>query len=188
MSDSSEQWSADFNVNFEYLDELLVTSMDNENCVPKEEKSESEPRFSAPLSSAELQKKLYDRIPKPTRKNTKWAIGDWDEWIKHRSFIMETSLESVPLPTDLSRAKLSDVDFWLSRFIVEARRKDKSPYPPNTLMQISAGIQRHLRDNLGRPDVNLFLKSDPTFASFRNTLDMRMKELTADGIGIHSQS
>ena len=55
-------------------------------------------------------------------------------------------------------------------------------------MQISAGIQRHLRDNLGRPDINLFLKSDPTFASFRNTLDMRLKELTADGKGIHSQS
>ena len=35
--------------------------------------------------------------------------------------------------------------FWLSKFFHEIKKKDGSEYPPNTLYQICAGLQRGLK-------------------------------------------
>ena len=98
---------------------------------------------------------------------------------------METLLEQFDLPKCLSGVPYNELDFWLSKFVVECRRKDGKPHPSNTLSQIIAGLQRHLRDELGRNVVNMFTKTDRTFANFRQSLDARMKELTSNGMGIH---
>ncbi|XP_062601332.1 zinc finger MYM-type protein 2-like [Saccostrea cucullata] len=71
----------------------------------------------------------------------------------------------------------------MPRFINEIRRKDGTNYPPNTLTNIAAGIQRHLREECNRPTVNFLKKDDPTFDLFRKSLDSRMKELTNMGVG-----
>ena len=49
----------------------------------------------------------------------------------------------------LSVKELSEL---LPCFNMEARRQDGSPYPPNTLVVLIAGIQRHLRED-GRPEL-----------------------------------
>ena len=48
-------------------------------------------------------------------------------------------------------------------FIMEARRQDGSPYPPNTLVVLIAGIQRHLRED-GRPELAILREDEPMFA------------------------
>ncbi|WAR16133.1 LOW QUALITY PROTEIN: hypothetical protein MAR_030727, partial [Mya arenaria] len=80
-------------------------------------------------------------------------------------------------------------------------RKDRSPYPPSTLYNLTNSIQRTLREESrllgvknvlckayvhGRPDINMLDKGDSTFMEFRKQqLDSRMKELTNRGVGIH---
>lgn len=67
---------------------------------------------------------------------------------------------------------------WLSRFVVEARKKNGSEYPPNTLYQICCGLGRALR-NVDRADVKLF--DEAKFGLFVGTLDSRMKQLKSTG-------
>lgn len=49
------------------------------------------------------------------------------------------------VPEDINNASVDELNFWLSRFVVECRRDDGKPYPPNSLYNIMAGIQRFLR-------------------------------------------
>ena len=75
-----------------------------------------------------------------------------------------------------------ELNYWLSKFIMEIRRQDGTDYPPNSLTNIISGIQRQLREN-GR-NVNFFKKEDNEFLRLRQSLDSRMKELTAAGVGV----
>ncbi len=43
-----------------------------------------------------------------------------------------------------------------------------------------------MREN-GRPDVNFFDNSRPCFDTWRKSLDARMKELTAEGVGVSTK-
>ncbi len=70
----------------------------------------------------------------------------------------------------------------IPRFIVEARRQVKTPYPPNTLVMLVNGMQRRLRAN-GKPDVATMSDKDARFARTHATLDARLKQLTKEGMG-----
>lgn len=64
---------------------------------------------------------------------------------------METYAENqsfYALPVIISMASIENFQFWLSRFINEILRKDGTNYPPNTLTNIAARIQRKLTDQL----------------------------------------
>ena len=74
----------------------------------------------------------------------------------------------------------SELQYWLTRFITEVRKKNGVEYPPNTLLHICTGIIRYLRNN-GHPSMKIF--KDEIFAEFRVTLDAEMKRLTAIGLG-----
>ena len=50
---------------------------------------------------------------------------------------------------------VSNMNFWLCRFVAKARCVDGQPYPPNTLYQICCALLRALREN-DRADVNFF--------------------------------
>ena len=62
--------------------------------------------------------------------------------------------------------------FWLSKFVHEIKKKDDSEYPPNTLYQICAGLQRALREN-GLPELDIF--RNPRYKLFQDSIDSRMK-------------
>ena len=76
----------------------------------------------------------------------------------------------------------SDLNRYISRFIHEAVKKDGSPYPPNSLYQLVVSIQRYLRE-YGCPEVSFFDSSVAVYDTLRKSLDARMKELTAQGLG-----
>ena len=75
----------------------------------------------------------------------------------------------------------------LSRFVKEATRQDGKPYPPSSLYNIVAAIQRFLREK-GHPDISFFDVKAPEFDLLRKSLDARMKELTSEGVGVEKQS
>ena len=82
----------------------------------------------------------------------------------------------------LETASAAELNEHLQGFILEANRQDGSPYPPDSLYQLVAGIQRHLREN-SRPDLGILDPKNLDFFQSCQVLDARMKELTSKGLG-----
>ena len=68
--------------------------------------------------------------------------------------------------------------FWLCTFIMEACRRDKQPYPPDTLYFLCCSLFQALKEN-DRADIKPF--EDSTIAAFTSTLDARIKALKSSG-------
>ena len=83
-----------------------------------------------------------------------------------------------PFSTTFCELTVSEMNFWLPRFVLEIRKKNGEPYPPNSLYQIVCGLQCQLREH-GRADIKLF--ENPALYDFRSTLDSEMKRLNATG-------
>lgn len=80
----------------------------------------------------------------------------------------------------ISELSYSELDYWLTRFVLEVRKKDGEEYPPNTVHHICCGLMRYLRWN-GQPTIDFL--SDSAFTSFKASLDAEMKRLQAKGAG-----
>lgn len=124
------------------------------------------------VDTADIRQLVANQESKNTRRNTNWAKRTWDEWAAWRG--------NIP---DLTKMNVSDLNHFLSCFVLECRRKDGSEYPAATLYQISAGLLRYMRDN-GVTDLNFLDNNDKRFYNFRKTLDARMKEISSKGIGL----
>ena len=154
---------------------------DDESATVQRDTSE---RFLPPVSEQQLRERVRQRVPRGTAKANSWAFNVWREWASHRNSLVETQQDRhFPVPVDLVAFSNEALDYWLSLFVMEVRRRDRSAYPPNSLFQIVAGLQRFLREERSLSDVVFFSKSS-TFGKLRKSLDCRMKELTAAGIGV----
>ena len=109
--------------------------------------------------------KIRSRIPKNTNKANEWALKVYEQWASFRRDQMDTLLSDVTLPLHLTDGTNCELNYWLSKFIMEIRRQDGTDYPPNSLTNIISGIQRQLREN-GR-NVNFFKKGDNEFLRLR---------------------
>ena len=91
---------------------------------------------------------------------------------------MTTSLTEWPV--HLYIAQPQELNYWLSKFVLEVRKENGEPYPPNTLYSICAGLLRYFREC--QPEINIF--KDHQFAEFQKTLDGEMKRLRSLGMGV----
>ena len=155
------------------LDSLMLTALNDYEFKPSHTTSKSRP-FASPVSDEYIRQARLETVPKKTREDTKYCVNLWEEW---RTYRLEHCSVSIPPMLELNNA---DLQFWLTRFIIEVRKKDGSHFPPNTLHHICCGIMRHLRSN-GKPAIDFFRDSE--FADFRATLDSEMKQLQAAGLG-----
>ena len=128
-------------------------------------------RFAPPKTSEEIQKGRQNSIPTKTKEDTKYCYKLWESWREYRQ---SCSAQTIPCLQDMAPTELNH---WLSRFVVEARKTDGTEYPPNTLHHIVAGLPRHLRFG-GR-------MLDQKFTAFQASLDGEMKRLQAKGLGIN---
>ena len=75
---------------------------------------------------------------------------------------------------------------WLARFVAEVRRQDGNPYPPKTIHQILAALQRKMLDE--HPDFPKFLDGKHSgYRDFIRTCDSVYRELHSQGIGTDVQ-
>nr|CAB3262244.1 uncharacterized protein LOC100178985 [Phallusia mammillata] len=140
--------------------------------------SESSPSFSDVAVNGSG---LSGLIPERTMRQNNWAIKVWRDWALTRNRNPETKLERYQeVPVDIRVADIDAMSYWLPKFIKEVRRKDKKPYPADTLMQIASGLQRYLRQVSCRSEVNFFDKYSNTFAEFREALKCRSGELNLE--------
>ncbi len=62
------------------------------------------------------------------------------------------------------------LNYWLSRFVTKVRRQDGQPYPPRSVHQILAGLQRKMLEK--HPDApNLLDSKEPAFSVLHRTCD-----------------
>ena len=71
-------------------------------------------RFVKPASDEELKSLAENQENVNTKNNTKWAINVFNKW-------REQCMEDIP---QLHEMNADVMNYWLQRFIVEARRKD----------------------------------------------------------------
>ncbi len=133
-------------------------------------------RFATPVSDSELQEAKLSSVPKNTDKSTSWAVNIWKEWSAHRH---KTCVSHSEWPTHLMITLPRELDYWLSKFVLEARKANGDCYPTDTLYNICCGLLRYIRQN--RPEINIF--KSHTFAGFQRTLDGEMKRLRSTGLG-----
>ena len=110
----------------------------------------------------------------------------WEEWaLEQNSLPLEQRKadDFTVVPEYDTLYTLSDLElwFWLGKFFHEIKKKDGSEYPPNTLYQICAGLQRGLkREWFARvghfPKFEIYSKS---------SIDSRIKTLTRTGLGVN---
>ena len=88
------------------------------------------------------------------------------------------------MPPDnlLERPNPAQINTWLSRFVTEARKQNGEPYPPRTMHQILAGLQRHMLEI--SPNAAKFLDTNNTaFRELQGTCDTVYRQLHSQGIG-----
>ena len=124
-------------------------------------------RFAQPLTDEQIMGARQAGIPQSTKKDTKYCVNIWEEWSKQRQ---QTTNTTIP---PLATMESSHIAHWMTRFILEARKKSGDPYPPNTLHHIVTGLMRYLRWS-GR---EIDLLKDVEFHEFRALLDSEMKRL-----------
>ena len=116
--------------------------------------------FQTLTTDKDVEETKKKAIPKNTDKNTSWAMNMWKQWSAHRRQVCASYSD---WPTHLMIAVPSELNYWLSKFVLETRKADGEHYPPDTLHVICSGLQRETR-----PEINLF--KDPAFAGFQRTL------------------
>lgn len=139
------------------------------------EKPAPPPRFAPPMSDNEVQQVKKAAVPKTTQRDTSWCINLWKEWRDDRN-----SRSEEQVPSDICALSPHVLQRWLSRFVLEVRKKGGTEYHPDTLYHIVCGIMRFLRQN-GKP------VKEEAYADFRSTLDAEMKRLKRAGVGSHKR-
>ena len=132
------------------------------------------PRFAALVNDEEIQKRRTESVPKNTAQDTLYCTRVWQEWGNHHG-----TAHSTAIPP-LSAITPAQLQYWLTRFVLEVRKKDGTEYPPQIVHHLCSGILRYIRQN-GQPSLDIF--KDPLFTEFRSTLDAEMKRLQQLGIG-----
>ena len=86
------------------------------------------PTFADQKTDSEVKLAKASAVPKNTARTTTWCIILWNEQRKNRKKYL---CNDYPPPPQL--CTVDSLNSWLCRFILKARRKDGSPYPPRTL-------------------------------------------------------
>ena len=142
----------------------------------------SKQRFATPLPEAEMTEISKGNKCLNTERSTSWAVCTFKEWVKQRN-------DSCPgdlCPDGFLEANHSDdvanLQLWLCRFLVEARKQDGGNYPPTTLQSLLSGILRYMRQcNGDTPD--FLSKKDYRFRELRGTMERTFSDLRKKGVG-----
>ena len=93
-------------------------------------------RFAPPISDEDIVQRRKSAVPKKTNKDTKYCTKVWEEWCQYRR---EYHHSNIPTLHHITRTQFQH---WLTRFLLEVRKKDGTEY---TLHHICSGIARHMR-------------------------------------------
>ena len=122
------------------------------------------------IDQEDLMKMAEDSVPKKTLQQTKWCLSTWEEWRTYHLSKAKCDAEKPPRLEEMSHQQL---DYWISYFIIEAKKKDSSDYVGETLYNMVCGLQCHLHSV--RPDFVVDFLSGTELHGLRGVLDAKMK-------------
>ena len=127
-------------------------------------------RFVSSTSSVEMDKICKGFVPKNTEKATNWAVRVFEQWRVERN--RATSDDGEMCPSNLLQYPVQvSLNYWLLRFVVDARREDGQPYPPTSVSNFLAGLYRECR------------KYDPNCPNYMNRKDPTISGTERGSIG-----
>ena len=137
-------------------------------------------RFADPVT--DLSEWTTPYVPPNTRKNTNWAISNFESWRNAYNLHKTTEtcppdiLENVSDPKELSK--------WLSAFVIGTRTTEGKEYVPRTIIMLLAGLHRFVVErNPYSEYLNFMNKKDPSFRGLWSTCDRLFRQLRGKGIG-----
>ena len=137
-------------------------------------------RFATPLSETKMMEIQKGPVVPNTEKSTAWALRTFTDWRNERNKQPATGDQC---PTDLlENPEAEKLNFWLSRVVIEARRKDGEPYPARTLYLLLAGLLRYGRSK-SKLCPNFMDKSDVRFSELSGVCETVSRQLRKEGVG-----
>ena len=96
------------------------------------DESDQRTRFEKPTAVNEIEQRERERIPLKTRQSTSWSVNVYQAWAEHRNSQIETLRdEYTSVPLNFQATTVEEVNYWLTRFILEVMRAGGKPYPAN---------------------------------------------------------
>ena len=142
-------------------------------------KKKAKKRFAEPASAEEVAVITKGYTPSNTAKNTSWSVRVFQEWCIARK---GCSKDEACNPHLIDSPDVESLNFWMPRFVAEVRRQDGKPYPPKTIHQILAGLQRYMLDK--NPLFPQFLdQKNPIFIDIHRACDSVYRSLHQQGVG-----
>ena len=128
------------------------------------DESDQRTRFEKPTTMNEIEQRERERIPLKTRQSSSWSVNIYQAWTEQRNRQVQTLQdEYTSVPFKFQAATVEEINYCLTRFILEVMRADGKPYPANSLYSILTGLLRHLRNDLNRYDIKIISKDDSHF-------------------------
>ena len=123
---------------------------------------------------------VYFSFSKATEKKCYWAARVFETWKHERNIkaVSQPQLNISPIQPGLLEMSNDELCYSLSRFCMEAKKQNGENYPSETLYELIISIQLYLE--MSGNEVKLL--NDEIFQTLKNTLDNRMKQLSASGI------
>lgn len=126
-------------------------------------------------SAEEMEKGLRnDLLSDNTHNKIKWSENVYAAWAKEKR---QKALEELK--------DVKSINGSLSQFVLEAKKENKQEYTYNSLYELVVCIQHALNEKNG---TSFKLLKDSEFQQIQGTLDMRMKQLKAKGVGLKRKS
>ena len=101
-------------------------------------------RFNILKTNEEVEESKKLATPKYTEKNTTWAIKVWKNW--SISCQKSCSGQTREWPVHLDLAQPDQLNYQLSKSVLEARKENGESYPSNTLYSICCGLLWYVRE------------------------------------------
>ena len=105
------------------LESILLEASDQfeHSCITStnEAKASTGLRFATPKSDEEVEKARRARIPKKTQADTRYCMEIWNKWSSYRNSIVDNE----HITEDITSMDNSSLQYWMSRFILEIRKK-----------------------------------------------------------------
>jgi hypothetical protein len=118
-----------------------------------------------------------------TKKQTNWALCIFADWRACR--ISNANAGTELCPSDLlENPNKEKLNHWLSLFVNEVRNTKGSQYPPRTIQQILAGLQRYLIEINPVDSYKFMDKKNSNFRDFHRACDSVYRQLHAGGVGV----
>ena len=104
-----------------------------------------------------------------------WAMSCFQEWKSARNR-KSTEEDKRQCPEDLlENPNINELNYWIPRLVVKVWNKKGEPYPPRTIHQILAGLQRYM------------LAKNPSAPTFFDKGETYFSEICGKSIGISAQ-